>query len=207
MIAPIGIAAGLFALSFGVLARTSGMGWTAPLVMSATTFGGSAQFAVVSVLAGGGSALAAIVAAVMLNARYAPIGISIASAFRGSVPKRVVQSQLIVDESWAMTVRRKGGFDLQVFLGAGLLLYVFWIAGTVAGLLLGDVVGDPNRLGIDAAFPALFLALLVPQLRGRLHVSAALLGAGIALVLVPFTPAGIPIVAGAAAALLGWWKR
>jgi 4-azaleucine resistance transporter AzlC len=207
MIAPIGIAAGLFALSFGVLARTSGMGWTAPLVMSATTFGGSAQFAVVSVLAGGGSALAAIVAAVMLNARYAPIGISIASAFRGSVPKRVVQSQLIVDESWAMTVRRKGGFDLQVFLGAGVLLYVFWIAGTVAGLLLGDVVGDPNRLGIDAAFPALFLALLVPQLCGRLHVSAALLGAGIALVLVPFTPAGIPIVAGAAAALLGWWKR
>jgi 4-azaleucine resistance transporter AzlC len=207
MIAPIGIAAGLFALSFGVLARTSGMGWTAPLVMSATTFGGSAQFAVVSVLAGGGSALAAIVAAVMLNARYAPIGISIASAFRGSVPKRVVQSQLIVDESWAMTMRRKGGFDLQVFLGAGLLLYAFWIAGTVAGLLLGDVVGDPNRLGIDAAFPALFLALLVPQLRGRAHVSAALLGAGIALVLVPFTPAGIPIVAGAAAALLGWWNR
>jgi 4-azaleucine resistance transporter AzlC len=175
--------------------------------MSATTFGGSAQFAVVSVLAGGGSALAAIVAAVMLNARYAPIGISIASAFRGSVPKRVVQSQLIVDESWAVSVRRKGGFDLQVFLGAGLLLYLFWIAGTVAGLLLGDVVGDPNSLGIDAAFPALFLALLVPQLHGRLHVSAALLGAGVALVLVPFTPAGIPIVAGAGAALLGWLKR
>lgn len=207
MIAPVGIAAGLFALSFGVLARTSGMGWAAPLVMSATTFGGSAQFAVVSVLANGGSALAAIVAAVMLNARYAPIGISIASAFRGSVPKRVVQSQLIVDESWAMTVRRKGGFDLQVFLGAGLLLYVFWIAGSVAGLVLGNVVGDPNSLGIDAAFPALFLALLVPQLRGRLHGAAGLLGAGIALVLVPFTPAGIPIVAGAGAALLGWWKR
>ena len=207
MIAPIGVAAGLFALSFGVLARTSGMGWAAPLVMSATTFGGSAQFAVVSVLAGGGSALAAIVAAVMLNARYAPIGISIASAFRGSVPKRVVQSQLIVDESWAVSVRRKGGFDLQVFLGAGVLLYLFWIAGTVAGLLLGDVVGDPNSLGIDAAFPALFLALLVPQLHGRLHVSAALLGAGVALVLVPFTPAGIPIVAGAVAALLGWWNR
>jgi 4-azaleucine resistance transporter AzlC len=207
MIAPIGVAAGLFALSFGVLARTSGMGWTAPLVMSATTFAGSAQFAVVSVLGNGGSAVAAIVAAVMLNARYAPIGISISSAFTGSVPQRALESQLIVDESWAMTIRRKGGFDLQVFLGAGLLLYVFWNAGTLAGLALGNVVGDPNRLGIDAAFPALFLALLVPQLRGRNHVSAALLGAGIALVLVPFTPAGIPIVAGAAAALLGWLQR
>jgi 4-azaleucine resistance transporter AzlC len=204
MIAPVAVAAALFSLSFGVLARTAGMGWTAPLVMSLTTFAGSAQFAVVSVLDNGGSAAAAVAAALMLNARYAPIGISIASDFRGSVPKRLVQSQLIVDESWAMTIRRKGGFDLAVFLGAGVLLYACWNAGTVAGLALGDVVGDPNRLGIDAAFPALFLALLVPQLRGRRELTAALLGAGVALVLVPFTPAGIPVVAGAAAALVGW---
>jgi 4-azaleucine resistance transporter AzlC len=204
MIAPIGVAAAAFALSFGVLARSAGMGWVAPLVMSATTFAGSAQFAVVSVLGGAGSAVAAVAAAVMLNARYAPIGISIASAFRGPVPTRLVQSQLIVDESWAMTLRRKGGFDVHVLLGAGALLYLCWNAGTVVGLLLGDVVGDPNQLGLDAAFPALFLALLVPQLRGRRAVSAALLGAGIALVLIPFSPAGIPILAGAVAALVGW---
>jgi 4-azaleucine resistance transporter AzlC len=204
MVAPISVAAGLFALSFGVLARAAGMGWTAPMVMSATTFGGSAQFAVVSVLGNAGSAAAAIVAAVMLNARYAPIGISIAPWFRGSVPKRLVQSQLIVDESWAITLRRKGGFDLAVFLGAGTLIYVLWNAGTAIGLLLGNGVGDPNRLGLDAAFPALFLALLVPQLRDRRKVAAALLGGGIALVLIPFTPAGIPVVAGAAAALVGW---
>lgn len=203
MIAPVAAAAAAFSLSFGVLARAAGMGWVAPLVMSATTFGGSAQFAVVSVLEGAGSALAAITAAVMLNARYAPIGISIASAFRGSVSRRLVQSQLIVDESWAMTLRRRGGFDLHVFLGAGVVLYLAWNAGTVVGLLLGNVVGDPNRLGLDAAFPALFLALLVPQLRNRRAVSAALLGGGIALVLIPFSPAGIPIVAGAIAALVG----
>jgi 4-azaleucine resistance transporter AzlC len=204
MIAPISVAAAAFALSFGVLARSAGMGWVAPLVMSATTFAGSAQFAVVSVLAGAGSAAAAIAAAVMLNARYAPIGISIASAFRGPAPKRLVQSQLIVDESWAMTLRRKGGFDVHVFLGAGAVLYLSWNAGTLIGLLLGDVMGDPNELGLDAAFPALFLALLVPQLRGRRALSAALLGAGLALVLIPFCPAGVPIVAGAAAALVGW---
>jgi 4-azaleucine resistance transporter AzlC len=204
MIAPISVAAAAFALSFGVLARSAGMGWVAPLVMSATTFAGSAQFAVVSVLAGAGSAAAAIAAAVMLNARYAPIGISIASAFRGPAPKRLVQSQLIVDESWAMTLRRKGGFDVHVFLGAGAVLYLSWNAGTLIGLLLGDVIGNPNELGLDAAFPALFLALLVPQLRGRRALSAALLGAGLALVLIPFCPAGVPIVAGAAAALVGW---
>jgi branched chain amino acid efflux pump len=204
MIAPIAVAAAAFSLSFGVLARSAGMGWVAPLVMSATTFAGSAQFAVVSVLAGAGSAAAAIAAAVMLNARYAPIGISIASAFHGPVPRRLVQSQLIVDESWAMTLRRKGGFDVHVMLGAGVVLYVCWIAGTVVGLLLGNIVGDPDRLGLDAAFPALFLALLLPQLRSRRAVSAALLGGGIALVLIPFSPAGIPIIAGAGAALLGW---
>ncbi len=204
MIAPIAVAAGAFALSFGVLARAAGMGWAAPLVMSATTFAGSAQFAVASVLGNAGSAAAAIAAAVMLNARYAPIGISIASEFHGSVPRRLLQSQLIVDESWAMTLRRRAGFDIHVFLGAGAVLYVFWNAGTVLGLLLGNVVGDPNRLGLDAAFAALFLALLVPQLRSGRAVSAALLGAGIALVLIPFTPAGIPIVAGAGGALAGW---
>jgi 4-azaleucine resistance transporter AzlC len=204
IVAPIGVAVTAFALTFGVLARSAGMGWVAPLVMSATTFAGSAQFAVVSVLGSAGSAAAAIAAAVMLNARYAPIGISIASAFRGSVPKRFIQSQLIVDESWAMTLRRKGGFDVHVLLGAGAVLYVCWVAGTVVGLLLGDVIGDPNRLGLDAAFPALFLALLVPQLGGGRALSAAALGAGIAIILIPFVPAGIPIIAGAAAAAVGW---
>jgi 4-azaleucine resistance transporter AzlC len=204
MIAPIAVAAAAFALSFGVLARAAGMGWAAPLVMSATTFAGSAQFAVASLLGSAGSAAAAIAAAVMLNARYAPIGISIASEFKGSLPRRLLESQLMVDESWAMTLRRKGGFDVHVMLGAGAVLYASWNAGTAAGVLLGDVVGDPNRLGFDAAFAALFLALLIPQLRGRRELAAALVGGGVALVLIPFTPAGIPIIAGAAGALVGW---
>jgi 4-azaleucine resistance transporter AzlC len=206
MIAPVAVAAFLFALSFGVLARAAGMGLAAPLVMSATTFAGSAQFAVASVLGSAGSAGAAIAAAAMLNARYAPIGISIAPAFRGSLPRRLLQSQLIVDETWAMTIRRKGGFDLQVLLGAGVVLYLCWNVGTACGLLLGNVIDDPNDLGLDAAFAALFLALLVPQLRGRREITAALLGAGVALVLIPFVPAGVPIVAGAAGSLVGWMR-
>jgi 4-azaleucine resistance transporter AzlC len=202
-IAPIGVAAFVFGLSYGVLARTAGMGWAAPIVMSATTFGGSAQFAVASLLNDGGAAAAAIVAAVMLNARYMPIGISVARSFEGQVGRRLLQAQLIVDESWAVALKRRGGFDLRVLLGAGALLYVAWNSGTVVGVVLGNAIGDANRLGLDAAFPALFLALLVPQLNGRLQVTAALLGGGIALVLIPFTPAGVPIVAGAAACLVG----
>ena len=202
-VAPIGIAAGAFGLSFGVLARADGMGWAAPLVMSATTFAGSAQFAVASILGGGGAAAAAIAAAVMLNARYAPIGISVASGFEGSALRRLLHAQLIVDESWAIALRRRGGFDPRVLLGAGGLLFVCWNGGTALGVLLGNVIGDPNRIGLDAAFPALFLVLLVPQLTGRREIVAALLGGGIALVLIPFTPAGVPIVAGAAACLIG----
>jgi 4-azaleucine resistance transporter AzlC len=205
--APIGIAAAAFSLSFGVLARTAGMGWVAPLVMSATTFAGSAQFAAAPILKDGGAAAAAIAAAVMLNARYVPIGISVASGFEGPPLKRLLQAQLVVDESWAIALKRREGFDVRVLLGAGGLLYVCWTGGTAAGVLLGDLIGDPNRLGLDAAFPALFFALLVPQLTGGRALCAALLGGGTALVLIPFTPAGVPIIAGAAACLAGWRSR
>jgi branched chain amino acid efflux pump len=205
--APIAVAVFAFGLSFGVLARAAGMGWVAPLVMSATTFAGSAQFAVASILGGGGAAVAAITAAVMLNARYAPIGISVAQWFEGSAPKRFAQAQLIVDESWAIALRRRGGFELRVLLGAGALLWVCWTGGTAAGILLGDAIGDPNRIGLDAAFPALFLALLAGQVKDRYAVAAALSGAGIALVLVPFTPPGVAIVAGASGCLVGLLQR
>lgn len=201
--APIAIAVAAFGASFGVLARTAGLGWAAPLVMSATTFAGSAQFAVVSVLGNAGAVTAAIAAAVMLNARYLPIGISVAPWFEGSAPKRLVQSQLVVDESWAIALRRREGFDVRVLLGAGGLLWLAWNGGTAGGVLLGNLVGDPNRIGLDAAFPALFLALLVPQLKSRRAVVTSVLGGTIAFVLVPFVPAGVPIVAAASACLAG----
>jgi len=203
-VAPIAVASFAFGLSFGVLARTAGMGWLAPMVMSATTFAGSAQFAVASILHDAGTAAAAILAAVMLNARYAPIGISVASSFDGPAWRRLLESQLVVDESWAVALKRRGGFDLKVMLGAGALLYASWNVGTWVGLAIGDAIGDANRLGLDAAFPALFLALLIPQLTSRRKLATALLGGGIALVLIPFTPAGIPIVAASAACLVGW---
>ena len=191
-----------FGASFGLVARASGMGVLAPLVMSATTFAGSAQFAVASILGGSGAALAAVAAAVLLNARYAPISISVAQLFHGPRLRRLAESQLIVDESWALA-GRSGRFDRRLLISAGLLLYVAWVSGTVVGVLAGNALGDPKGLGLDGAFPALFLALLVPQLRTRRAVVAALVSAAIALALIPFTPPGTPIVAASAACLLG----
>jgi 4-azaleucine resistance transporter AzlC len=205
--APIGLAAVVFGVSYGLLARAAGMGTVAPLVMSATTFAGSAQFAAASILDNGGSALAAVAAAVLLNARYAPISISVATHFEGPLPLRLVQSQLIVDESWALAVRAGARFDLRVLLGAGLLLYPCWVGGTALGVLGGGFLGDPERLGLDAAFPALFLALLAPQLGRRRALAAAGLAAAVALALVPVTPAGTPIVVASLACLVGWSSR
>jgi 4-azaleucine resistance transporter AzlC len=200
---PLAVAVAAFGLSFGVVARAAGLGSVAPVVMSATTFAGSAQFAAASILEGAGSALAAVAAALMLNARYAPMSIAAAPGFHGSRWRRLLSAQLIVDESWALSSRGGGRFDVPFMLGAGLVIYAFWVASTAAGVVAGDIVGDPERLGLDAAFAALFLALLMTQLRSRRAVVVAFLGAVIALVLVPVAAAGIPIIAASAACLLG----
>jgi len=205
---PLGIAVGLFGVSFGVLSASSGgMGALPAIVMSASTFAGSAQFAAASIIAGGGQPIAAIAAALLLNARYLPIGVSVAPYLPGGVLRRFVQAQLVVDESWAIASRGEGRFDPHRLVGAGAVLWLAWVVGTIIGVVGGEALGDPAALGLDAAFPALFLALMVPQLRDRRAVAAAVMGAAIALALVPFTPAGVPIIAAAAAALIGLAKR
>lgn len=202
-VGPFAIAVAGFGISFGVLARAVGFGWLAPIVMSATTFAGSAQFAAVSVIGDGGTVAAAVTAALLLNARYGPIGVSIAPYLIGPAWWRFLRAQLVVDESWALAAEGDGRFDPRVLVGAGLVLYCGWVGGTAIGSIGGEALGDPATLGLDAAFPALFLALLVPQLKGRRPLQAAVFGAAIALVLTPFAPAGVPIIAAAVACLSG----
>ncbi len=202
--APFGAAAAAFAASFAVLAPQAGFDSLSSIVMSATTFAGSAQFGAVSVLESGGGVAAAIAAAVLLNARYAPISVTVADQFDGPLPRRLLEAQLIVDESWALSRREDGRYDKRLLIGGGLVLYVCWVGGTALGTLIGDRLGDPERYGLDAAFPALFLALLITQVTSRQALMAALAGGAIALVLIPFTPAGIPIVAATAACLIAW---
>ncbi|MGH2529582.1 MAG: AzlC family ABC transporter permease [Actinomycetota bacterium] len=202
-VAPLAVAVVGFGVSFGLLARSGGMGWLAPIAMSATTFAGSAQFAAASILGAGGRVAAAVAAAVLLNARYGPIGVSVAPWLVGPGWSRFFRAQLVVDESWAVAAEGEGRFDPRILVGAGLTLYVSWVVGTAVGAVGGRALGDPSALGLDAAFPALFLALLLPQLRNRPTLLAAFLGAAIALALTPIAPAGAPIVAAAAACLVG----
>jgi 4-azaleucine resistance transporter AzlC len=192
----------LFGLSYGVLADASGFGAAAAVVMSATTFSGAAQFASLSVLDAGGTVAAAVLAAVFLNARYVAISVTVAAIFPGGRLRRLVESQAIVDESWALSGRR-GRFEWPILVGSGLLFYALWVGSTALGTVLGGVLENPNALGLDAAFAALFLALAVPYLREPRGRQAAALAAAITLVLTPFAPAGVPIIAASAACLLG----
>ncbi|MEP7033913.1 MAG: AzlC family ABC transporter permease [Actinomycetota bacterium] len=202
-VAPFAVAVLGFGVSFGLLARVGGWGWLAPIVMSATTFAGSAQFAAASILGDRGTLAAAVAAALLLNTRYAPIGVSVAPWLDGPRWRRFLHAQLVVDESWAISARGEGRYDPRILVGAGLLLYVAWVAGTAVGALGGQALGGPTTLGLDAAFPALFLALLAPQVRRRKPLFVAVLGGTIALALTPFTPPGVPIIAASVACLLG----
>ena len=204
IVAPLLPAAFALGASFGVLARASHFGAAAAVVMSATTVAGSAQVASVSVLGAGGGIAAAIIAALLLNVRYAPIGITIAHAFPGRAPRRLAEAQLVVDESWALAGGGTPRFDRRVMLGVGIGIWVAWVGGTAVGALLGGVVHDPSAFGLDGAFAALFLALLISQVRNRRAVAAAVGGAAIASVLTPLTPPGVPIIAATAAVLVGW---
>lgn len=193
----------MFAVTFGILARDAGMGWLAPLVFSVTTFAGSAQIAAASVLDTAGGVTAAVIAALLLNLRYLPIGLSVAPALRGSIPRRVLEAQLAVDEAWAIAHVGDGRYDRDRLVGAGVIVFVAWVGGTGLGVLGGSVLGDPAALGLDVLSPALFLALLVAQVRDARAAGAALLGASIALACIPWAPAGVPIVAASLVALLG----
>jgi 4-azaleucine resistance transporter AzlC len=220
---PLAAASLLLGISFGVLAEPV-MGEVEPIIMSAIVFAGSAQFAATAVLADGGGATAAIVAGTLLNARFLPMGIALAPSVRGRPLWRALVGQAIIDASWALASRGGGRFDVHYMLGATIVNYPAWVAGTAIGALAGGALGDPSDLGLDAVFPAFFLGLLAYELRGGFSserrrreardfrraegpryssVGAALVGAAVALALTPFAPPGVPVLAACAGALLG----
>lgn len=183
------------------------MGVVAPIVMSVMTFAGASQFAAASVIRDGGSAVTAVGAAVLLNARYLAISVATAPAFDGSRLRRLLEAQLLVDESWAVAQIGGGRVDRRLLIGAGLLLFPCWVGGSALGVFGGDLLGNPKRLGLDAAFPALFLALLLTLATSRREIAAAAAGGLIALVLLPIAPAGVPVIAASVVCLAGLWKR
>jgi 4-azaleucine resistance transporter AzlC len=204
---PFAIAGGILSMSFGVVATAAGMSDAAAVVMSMIVFAGSAQFAAVSIIASGGSLGAAVVAAAMMNSRFLPMGAALAPSLPGRALFRALQGQTVVDASWAMALREDGSFDRFFLFGATAVQYVTWTIGTALGVVGGGLLKDPDALGLDAIFPAFFLALLIAEARSGRARGVAALGAAIAVVLVPFTPPGVPVLAASAAALVGLLHR
>jgi len=200
---PFALAGGLLAASFGVLARDVGMpGWAA-VVMSAIVFAGSAQIAALTIVGAGGGLGSAIGAAALMNSRFLPMGIAIGPSLPGGAAARAAQGQTVVDASWALASDGEGGFDRHVMFGSTAIQYTTWVAGTVLGVVAGAALGDPRTLGLDAIYPAFFLALMIGEIRSGRAVGVAAVGALIALALVPVAPAGVPVLVASLASLLG----
>tara|TARA_Y100000741_G_scaffold241413_1_gene184930 strand:- start:384 stop:1076 length:693 start_codon:yes stop_codon:yes gene_type:complete len=202
----IGLAIAPFGLAFGALCAESGIGVWEALGFSSIVFGGSSQFAAVSVLADDGTVIAAITAGLLLNLRSLAFGVSMAPSLKGSFLWRAGVSQLMIDESTAIgssqathELRRYG------YLWGGLSVFVLWNATTLIGVsVLSEAESLITDLGIDATIPAAFLGLIWSKLENAKHRAVALIGAITALILIPFTPAGIPVIAAASAII---WVR
>jgi predicted branched-subunit amino acid permease len=183
--------------SFGALAAAAAV--PAPLVvaMSVLVFAGGAQFLVVAVVAAGGGVVAAVAAALLLNLRHLPFGLAIADTVGRGAAARIVGAHLLVDETVAFSRARPAGPRARAaYWACGAMLFAAWNLGTLAGLLAGSAVPDPDAFGVDAAFPAGLLALLLPGLRRWDARRVGLAAAVLALLATPVLPPGLPVLAG-----------
>jgi predicted branched-subunit amino acid permease len=198
----IGLATGAYGLSFGALAITAGLSLAQAAAMSVLVFTGATQLSVVGALAAGGAAAPAVASGLVLASRHVAYGIAVAPLLPDTLRARLVAAHLVIDESTAMARADPDARRSRLaFWATGASVFVCWNAATVAGALIGRAIADPAALGLDAVFPAAFVALLAPQLATKEARHAALAGAAIAAALVPLAPAGTPVLAAATAAL------
>jgi 4-azaleucine resistance transporter AzlC len=199
----LSLAVGVFGASFGVGAVAAGASVAQACVVSLLVFTGASQFSAVSVIGAGGSTASALGGALLLAARNGVYGLAMARRLDGSIGKKLIAAQLTIDESTAMAAAQTDPVAQRTaFWVTGCSLYVFWNLGTLLGALVGTAI-DPKTFGLDAAFPAAYVAMVWPLLRQRRSLLAAALGAAICVSLIPFVPVGIPILCAALAVLVG----
>ncbi len=199
----LGAAVGVFGIVFGVGAVSAGGSIAQACAISLLVFTGASQFSAVSVIGDGGSTGSALGGALLLAARNGVYGLTMARHLEGSLGRRLLAAQLTIDESTAMATAQATPRARQAaFWVTGLSVFLFWNVGTLIGAVAGSNI-NPETYGLDAAFPAGFVAMVAPHFRHRIGQIAGVLGAAICLVLIPFVPVGIPILCAAAAVLIG----
>ncbi|WP_316524697.1 AzlC family ABC transporter permease [Kitasatospora brasiliensis] len=194
-IALVCLADALVGASFGAISVSGGLPLWVPVALSALVFAGGSQFAAVGVVLSGGGALAAVATGLVLNARLLPFGFTVADVLDGPRWRRLLGAQLLTDETAAFALqqneprRRRAAYWL-----CGIALYVVWNVSVLLGAIAGGLIGDTDALGLDAAFPAVLLALVLPSLSDRRTRTAAVVGAVVAVAATPFLPAGLPVL-------------
>jgi 4-azaleucine resistance transporter AzlC len=193
-IALVCLADGVVGISYGAISIGGGLDLWVPVVLSLLVFAGASQFLFVGIVAAGGSPIAATIAGLLVNSRHVAFGLAISDVI-GSGWRRLPGSHLMTDENVAFAI---GQDELRqkraAYWACGIGIFVCWNVGVVIGALAGSVITDTDAFGLDAAFPAVLMALVLPALRDRATRTAALIGAGVALVAVPFLPAGLPVL-------------
>ncbi|HWC82341.1 MAG TPA: AzlC family ABC transporter permease [Pseudonocardiaceae bacterium] len=195
-IALVCLADAIVGASFGAISVSGGLHPWVPIVMSVLVFAGGAQFAAVGVVLAGGSPVAAVLAGLILNARHLPFGFAVADVLSGRWWVRLLGSQVMIDESVAFALGQRDRTRRKAaFFTCGVLLFTSWNAAVVLGALAGNAIGNTAAFGLDAAFPTVLLALVLPTVRAeRGALRAALTGAVIAVALTPVLPAGLPVL-------------
>jgi 4-azaleucine resistance transporter AzlC len=194
-IALVCLADAIVGASFGAITVSGGLHPWVPITMSVLVFAGGAQFAAAGVVLAGGSPAAAVLAGLVLNARLLPYGFAVADVVEGSWWTRLLGAHVIVDESVAFALREHGRQRRRAtFWACGLALFLCWNAAVVLGALAGAVMRNTGAFGLDAVFPTVLLALVLPSLADRGTRNAALLGAVIAVAATPLLPAGVPVL-------------
>jgi len=200
----IGVATGAYGLSFGAISVASGLDALQTQALSLLMFTGGSQFALVGVLGAGGGAVAAVLTAWLLGVRNSMYALSMAPTLRVTGWRRLAAAEITIDESTAMALSHPEPVAAarHAFWSTGIAVYVLWNIGTLLGALGAAAIGDPATLGLDAAIPAAFMALLWPRLVGRSMWALAAAGASVALILTPVLRPGLPVLAAGVVALI-----
>lgn len=201
----VGLATGAYGLSFGALSDAAGLSLLQTCALSLLVFTGASQFALVAVVGGGGAPMTGAATAILLGVRHALYGLRLSRILSVRGWRRVGAAQLVIDESSAMSFRDNDHQSRLGFWWTGLAVFVFWNLATLIGALGARTLSDPTVLGLDAAAPAAFVALLAPRIRSRQTWILAILAGLVAIAAVPLVPAGVPVlIAAGTAALVSW---
>ncbi|MQA62795.1 MAG: branched-chain amino acid ABC transporter permease [Actinophytocola sp.] len=188
------LAVGIVGISFGAITVSSGFPLWLPMLLSLLVFGGASQFIFIGIVASGGNPIAAVLAGLLINARHLPFGFAIGDLL-GRGWQRVIGAHLMIDESVAFALAQRDLVQRKaVYWTCGVGLFVCWNIAVVIGAVAGTAVSDTAAFGLDAAFPAVLLALVLPALKDPQTRYAALAGAVIALATTPLLPAGLPVL-------------